>query len=475
MRLRYPKSFFQLISLGFALVALPLLFALLNNALSVDRLAEQSRDAVYGAVQATQASRLLVELLGAMERTVRQFEQTRDPLLLDGYRSTRQRFREVVGEFSHLPLAAEQRRELDDIARREAQSFAVITGPASAEQLNDAVDTFLILSVLGQSIVARSNARIDREVDELQALADRAQRIVLWQLLATVPVAAFLAVGFTLLINRPIRQIDRMMRRLGGGDFITPVAVDGPQDLERLGARLDWMRQRLLELEEQKSRFLRHVSHELKTPLTALREGAELLVDGAVGELSPPQREVAEILRGNGMALQRLIENLLSYSALQAHRVEAIQAGRVRLADIVARVAADQALALRTKALRLDADAGDCAVWGDADKIRVILDNLLSNAVKFSPPGATIRIRARRDGSSVLVDVIDAGPGIPAAERERVFEAFYRGSVQAGSRIPGTGLGLAISRELAQAHGGRLDVLDSPRGAHLRITLPASD
>ena len=170
--------------------------------------------------------------------------------------------------------------------------------------MNATVERFEALSGRAQTIVARSNAQIDREVEAMRATADQAQRITLWQLLAVIPVVIFLVVGFTILITRPIQQIDAAIRRLGGGAFNVPVVVNGPQSLEYLGERLEWLRQKLLDLEQQKNRFLRQMSHELKTPLTAVREGAELLSEEVVGKLSPQQREVAEILRHNSMELQ---------------------------------------------------------------------------------------------------------------------------------------------------------------------------
>src|SRR5207245_1051964 len=99
----------------------------------------------------------------------------------------------------------------------------------------------------------------------------------------------------------PIAEIDAAIRQLGGADFSRPIAVRGPEDLRYLGRRLDWLRRRLDEFETQKNRFLRHVSHELKTPLTALREGAELLHDQVAGPLAPPQRQVVAIMRDNSV------------------------------------------------------------------------------------------------------------------------------------------------------------------------------
>src|SRR5207249_4113913 len=121
-----------------------------------------------------------------------------------------------------------------------------------------------------------------------------------------------IALALTRYISRPIAEIDAAIRQLGGADFSRPIAVRGPEDLRYLGRRLDWLRRRLDEFETQKNRFLRHVSHELKTPLTALREGAELLHDQVAGPLAPPQRQVVAIMRDNSVKLQGLIEELES-------------------------------------------------------------------------------------------------------------------------------------------------------------------
>jgi two-component system sensor histidine kinase GlrK len=278
-------------------------------------------------------------------------------------------------------------------------------------------------------------------------------------------------VGFTILIARPIRQIDAAIRRLGQADFSTPIRVGGPEDLQQLGERLDWMRERLADLEQEKNRFLRHMSHELKTPLTALREGAELLSEEVVGTLTPEQREIAEILRHNSIELQKLIEDLLSFGASQGHRPE-IELARVDARRIVNRVVEDQKLALRAKHLQLDMNVQDLTLNADAEKLRVMLDNLVSNAIKFSPAGGSIRISARRHGEYVDIDVVDQGPGIAAEERELVFEPFYRGRHAADTLVKGTGIGLSVVREYAQMHGGTAEVVDSSGGAHIRVRLP---
>jgi len=279
-------------------------------------------------------------------------------------------------------------------------------------------------------------------------------------------------VGATILIVKPIRQIEAALHRLGEGDFTRAVSVSGPRDLEALGRQIDWVRMRLLELEDQKTRFMRQVSHELKTPLSAIREGAELLGDGSVGALSQEQMEVARILRQNALRLQRLIEDLLNYHTVQFQK-SGLNLRQFQLAPVLHRVADAHQLPVRAKDIRLRLDCPPISMEADENKLEVILDNLLSNAVKFSPPNGEVAVAARLRGSEVLIDVADEGPGITPQEREKVFDPFYQGSAKPRGPVKGTGLGLAIVREYVLAHRGKVQIMqDRPAGAHFRVSLP---
>src|SRR6185295_12128800 len=130
MRLYYPRSFPVLLGAGLTLIALPLIFALINNAVTVDQLANRSQNAVYQAVQATQSSRRLAELITALERTARQIVILSDRALIDDYRAYRQRFEQTVTELTLLPLDAEQRGALDAIVREEKEIYAALAAPA---------------------------------------------------------------------------------------------------------------------------------------------------------------------------------------------------------------------------------------------------------------------------------------------------------------------------------------------------------
>jgi two-component system, NtrC family, sensor histidine kinase GlrK len=326
---------------------------------------------------------------------------------------------------------------------------------------------------LARNVLNTSNALIDREVESMRRTGERAQRILWLQLAATIPLGVLLAIGVTIFIARPIRQLDQAIRRLGAGEFEGDIEVVGPADLKYLGGRLDWLRQRLIELEEQKRLFLRHVSHELKTPLTALREGSELLVEGTAGPLSPGQREIVEILRQKSWQLQRLIEDLLNYHRVQ-ESVGRLKLRGVRFDRVVEQVLEDHQLAVQARRIRADLHLDPVVLQADEDKLRAVVANLVSNAIKYSPDEGMISLALQQQGGEVVLDIGDTGPGVPVEDRERIFDWFYQGAGAPRGRLRGSGLGLAIAREFVLAHGGRIEVLDEPSpGAHFRVSLPS--
>jgi two-component system, NtrC family, sensor histidine kinase GlrK len=470
----YPRSFLGLLLLAFLLVATPLIIAFYNAAIYVEELAGQSQTAVSQAAKASRGSRLLVEQTTALERIVRQYLILDDEELLNDYARLRANFKANTSELSLQPLDELQLAELNRTIDLEQSLYEQLMQKKGAPRDKAAlVAGYVSLSDMARDVLNTSNALIDREVESMQRTGERAQRTLWLQLAATIPLGVLLAIGVTIFIARPIRQLDQAIRRLGAGEFESSIEVVGPADLKYLGGRLDWLRQRLIELEQQKRLFLRHVSHELKTPLTALREGSELLVDGTAGRLSPGQREIVEILRQKSVQLQRLIEDLLNYHRAQ-ESVGRLDLKEVRFDRIAEQVLEDHRLAVQARGIRADLRLDSVSMQADEEKLRAVVANLVSNAVKYSPDQGMISLALRRQGEEIVFDVGDAGPGIPAEDRDRIFEWFYQGDDAHRGRLRGSGLGLAIAKEFVLAHGGRIEVLqESGPGAHFRVVLPS--
>jgi len=471
----YPRSFLGLLLAGFTLVMLPLVGALAYSAWNTERLATQSRSAVYNAAQAARASRSLVDRISSIERVAQQMTIVDDAGLAVDYARVHRGFRQLADEIAQLPLDAAQLAALNRTMGEEQALYDMLTGQPRPKPGTKAVAARIDqLIESAREVLAINNRIVDREVERLRAKAEKVQRGLIVLVIFSTAVALTIALALMRYIARPISEIDGAIRQLGGADFSRPIVVRGPEDLRYLGRRLDWLRRRLEEFETQKNRFLRHVSHELKTPLTALREGAELLYDQVAGPLAPTQRQVVSIMRDNSVKLQRLIEELLDYQRA-LHAAASLEVKSISLSALVHEAAQSHELAAQAKGLRLAIDAQAATVEADPEKLRSIVDNLISNAVKFTPAGGTVSVSAREVAGEAIIEVLDTGPGVPVEERESVFNLFFRGRTKAdGSavRVKGSGLGLAIARELVEAHGGHIAVVGGGGGGHFRVTLP---
>jgi two-component system sensor histidine kinase GlrK len=337
------------------------------------------------------------------------------------------------------------------------------------------VARFDVLGIEASVLADQTRKGIDTRLLEVERGAQATQQWLLWAIMALVPASLALAAIFALFVLRPLRALDRAIDDLGRGAVSQPISIPGPVDLSALGRQLEWLRTRLLEIAHERNRFLRHMSHELKTPLANIREGTDLLLDGAVGPLDVNQLEVASILRENALRLQQLIENLLSYSAWQSS-ASTVELSSFRLDSLIGTVVDNQRLALATRNVALDLQVDDIDLVADRPKLKLVLDNLLSNALKFTPDGGTIHLRAFQAGRSTVIDLADTGPGIPPEERDKVFQAFYSGAAPQGGPLKGTGIGLSVVREFVQAHGGTIEIVDGQfPGAHMRIRLPNAE
>ena len=469
----YPRSFLGLLLAGFTLVAAPLIVALAYSAWHTEQLAEQSRSAVFSASEVARASRSLVNRIGAIERLAQQIAVIDDPELADAFTRVHLGFGQLSSELLAMPLDDGHRAALQKTVLQENMLYERLTA-SPRRALNRRQISRMASELAGNAYAVQSISDLvaERQVSRLRAQAEAVQLQIVLLVLFGTALALAIALALTRHISGPISQLDASIRQLGSADFSSHIEVRGPHDLRILGERLDWLRRRLTELETQKNRFLRHLSHELKTPLTAVREGAELLNDGVGGPLAPSQRQVVGIMRDNSIKLQRLIEDLLDYQRA-LHAAASLVRASVALDVLLREVARAHQLAIQTKAQRLELALERVSVEADAEKLRVVLDNLIGNAVKFTPAGGRISVALTASADEVSVDVIDTGPGVPDEEHEAIFNSFFRGRARAGARIEGTGLGLAIAREFAEAHGGNVRVVRREGGgAHFRLTLP---
>nr|WP_240193591.1 HAMP domain-containing sensor histidine kinase [Desulfobulbus alkaliphilus] len=313
-------------------------------------------------------------------------------------------------------------------------------------------------------------------VQEIDLLKDQVRinkQALVWQVSGLICFSGLLVVLFVVLIVKPVTQVDRSIERLGDGDFETPINVRGPRDLEAIGSKLDWLRKRLKTLDKEKIRMLAHISHELKTPLSSIKEGAGLLKDGLVGPLGRQQAEVVTILDSNCDKLQKLIQDILDFNMARAKEVPS-DLEQVRLDHLLTEVAGDHHNAILARNIRLITELIPAMVNVNRNQLKVVFDNLLANAVKFTPDNGDIAIFMKKKNNRVNVLIEDSGPGVSEEDRSQIFLPFYKGNSRDHSVVKGSGLGLAISKEYIQNCSGTLRLLPSSRGARFSVTLPTA-
>lgn len=463
-------SFRQLLLVAFLLIAALLSVASLRGLFTLEKLLRQSADGARRAVAHTADAQVLAERTVAMERSARQYLVLEDPVLRQRFeeagRDARQALKRLADNLVSANLAAEwQAHESGiedqlkgtpaDLREREA---TITTAFRELEGINDTI---------ANQVRVTTEQRNQVLMDELEAGRAELGR----QMLIAIVVSVVLAFVFGLWFARPLKRLEQAVVGLGENRLDQPIVIRGPSDVRLLGRRLEWLRLRLAELDSDKSRFLRHVSHELKTPLAALREGVSLLEEGVTGTLSDDQKEVARILRQNTALLQSQIEDLLRFNAA-AFEARKLVRQRVELVGLVQDLVSRQRLQWQARQLAVKVTGEPLWAEVDPDKLGTALGNLLSNAIRFSPVGATIRFSVTRVPGRACIDIMDEGPGVAAADRARVFEPFYRGERQPSDAVRGTGIGLSIVHEYITAHGGVVELQDDGPGAHFHIELP---
>ncbi|VAW83681.1 Putative sensor-like histidine kinase YfhK [hydrothermal vent metagenome] len=470
----HPKSFFNLLLIAFVLITLPLAVALVNMGLYLDQMFTKSESTVYRSAQVAMVSRVLTNQIIVLERNARQYQVLKDENLLIAYKSRRNQFHRTAEELSNLFDTEFLKNQVATLSRKENILFEFLRTNNVSEEAFNPEEEYVGLSQLAESILSDSQAWINSQVDDLATMTKDAETALFWQAVALAPGTLAFAILLSSILSKPVRQIDQAIRQLGEGELNQDVVVTGPKDLQRIGDRLNWLRHRLADLEHKKGNFVRHVSHELKTPLTAVKEGSSLLAENLLGKLNSQQHEVAQVIQRNALLLQKMIENLLSFNMLETGTAS-LNISLVSMDGIVENVLADHNLALLAKNIEVKLECDSIQLTGDAEKLRIVVDNLISNAIKYSPEQSPLLIQLRKEGNKLLLDVKDRGPGISPGDGERVFESFYRGNVTPHGDIRGSGLGLSIARELVNIHQGTIEVIpDAGSGAHFRVTLPMS-
>jgi two-component system, NtrC family, sensor histidine kinase GlrK len=286
----------------------------------------------------------------------------------------------------------------------------------------------------------------------------------------TLPITLLLVFLASLAITRPIDRLSKAIHRLGDGNWEQPVRIYGPPELETLGRRLEETRQCLAVIEQQKQTFLTHITHELKTPLAAIKEAGSLLKDQVPGAINQEQRNVLNILLSNAENLMILIQQLLNYNAARHHRMTTV--AKVDLPSMCEKIRQKIMEARPHSQCRWVISGHPNQIATDLQGTEMILSNLMGNAHDFAPEQGFVEVHWGQTDTHWWLSVNDNGPGIREEEQHQIFKPFYQGKTSRRGPLKGTGVGLAIVQECVTQMQGQITLSSTPLGSCFTVTCP---
>ena len=287
-----------------------------------------------------------------------------------------------------------------------------------------------------------------------------------------IPLAVVVALIVTQLLARgmtsPLREMTAAAQAMARGDYSRRVTATSRDEVGELARAFNTMAADLESVDQQRRELVANVSPELRTPVSALRAVLENLVDG----VSPPDPATMQAALSQTERLSRLIGDLLDLSRVDAG-IAPLETEPIDVEPFLRAAVKEAGVSERPIGYRVDVRPANLRIHADRGRLHQLVANLLDNAGRHSPEDGTVTVRAQPEGDTVLLDVIDEGPGIALDRRNTVFERFTTGADSNGDG--GTGLGLAIARWIADLHGGSIAVADADRGCQIRVTLPMTD
>lgn len=442
-------------------------------------------DIVAASDRAASAQSSVNDNLRDLERYARQYRLLNESSFAQSFNETVEDLENSVEQLEALlahPAATASADEHHQQQLRAAANFsAAMLSRLKAVDLAT-LESEVFSGLIGDLSVARPKLGqlVEGYTQGMSEVGEKELQGVLWQLFVmgaiTLPLTLILmGLGFLEMI-RPIRRLSASIIKLGHGQWRRPISVAGPTDLKALGERLEWMRNQLLDAEEQKRAFQRHVSHELKTPLSAIVEAGSLLEDEVPGKLNANQRQVVRILLASSQNLKELIQQILNYNVI-THSISLRQTD-VDVQDLIESIAArlDQQSIRHRVRWRIGGEPR--RIRADMQLLEMMLSNLLSNAHHYSPPEALVEICwgitcVDNNDEWFWISVSDQGPGIDVSDQERIFEPFAQGRVKRQGAVQGSGVGLAIVNESIKKLGGRIEVDSTPgKGSCFLLRFP---
>ena len=439
------------------------------NLVVTRQLTDAHRSLVDAGIPAVRIEIGLLEHVGTLRRMEGRYAILKDPAFLTIFRD---RIRAAGGDLDRLEglLTTPAEHELLRETRRCLDEYRLLLegGKLPPGHVHPAMELEDVLDRLYQS----SEAELRGRQAALETMARRTRTLSLAALAAAGLIGLGLGTFAVLRVARPLNRLRTATQAVAAREFSEPLQVAGPSEIRDLTGAFNRMAVRLGEIDRLKDEFFTGVSHDLRTPLAAIRWSADLLHTGSLGPLTPKQMRLAETIQTSSRRLLALVGQIVDLGRLRAGRMQL----DVQPIDIRGAIteALDEVRPLAEGGdLRLDISVpGNLpAIPADAERVQQIVVNLVANAVRFTPPGGRVSVSAKLEAGEVAIRVADTGVGIPADQVLKIFDPYE----QAHQGRGGSGVGLTVVRSLVEAHGGRVWVeSEEGRGSRFTFTLPVA-
>jgi signal transduction histidine kinase len=468
-----PKLF-----LGFSLVVALLLGVGALSLAAIARLVAVNRDITIRALPAAQLASSLRDTVQALARLEGRYLVLGDVRYLTLIEERSVRARSDLARLAEF-ITSERERQLLRAARETFDAYReAVIEEQNLLRVGQRQGALRLAETHTRGLAERVDANLETLMEATQASA-RAAQLEAAAVEARTWMGVLVALGSAFVValvtagiiahrlTRSLRVLSEATSAVAAGSFREPIEAKGGDEIAELGRAFNAMAAELRQLDELKDGFFATFSHELRSPLTSMREAAHLLRDEVPGGLNPKQARLVEIMEESTDRLLRLVNQILDLSRLRAGMLP-IERQPVDLSRVVARAVKELRPQAEGAGLRLEVEqTGErFEMLGDGDRLMQVVVNLVANAVRFTPRGGRVTVRLIDAGPELEVQVEDSGMGIPPEAVSRIF-GWYQ---QAHRRPGGSGLGLPIVRGLVEAHGGRVTV-ESQEGKGSRFTV----
>ncbi|OLC12070.1 MAG: hypothetical protein AUH29_17420 [Candidatus Rokubacteria bacterium 13_1_40CM_69_27] len=445
---------------------------------AVGRLVSVNRDITTRTMPAIRDASSIHAAMPGLARLEARMLILRDPRYVSRWEEQTVQARDDLARLGSL-LTAPRQEALLRQARDAFDEYQRLVGEEQALLARGQREQALRLSETEtRALIERVESLLDQLIEQIRSAALGAQAeaarleartwsgvLIAFGAAVVLALAGTAAIAFRLTWS--LRALSAATSAMATGSFPEPVRVEGQDEVAALARSFNAMAKQLRELDALKETFLATVSHELRSPLTSMREAAHLLRDEVPGGLNPKQARLVKIIEEGSERLLRLVNQILDLSRLRAGTLP-LERKPLELDRLVARAVEELRPRAQEAGLALEVERTGHRFdyLGDEDRLVQVVVNLVANAIRFTPRGGRVTARVLDIGPEIEVHVEDTGIGIPASALPHIF-GWYE---QAHRRRGGTGLGLPIVRGLVEAHGGRVTV-ESQEGKGSRFTV----